>query len=267
MSEQQAGSVRREMIATARATVRVADAEAAAQAVVTAATGRGGYVESMSVHGEAVSRDLEEGGGYEETMSSPPLSDTWVTVRVPADDLPVAIKELSALGEVESSSVSRQDVTEQAVDLRARISALKASVNRLTDLMGKAGKVSELIDVEAALSDRQAELESYQQQLTSLEEQMALSSLTVSLVERSDPVRADPAGFGDGFAAGWNGLVAALNGFVIGLGFLLPWIVVLAIAGGIVWWLLRARRRRRQRSLSEDARSAPETKRGDIADP
>ncbi|MFZ8393369.1 DUF4349 domain-containing protein, partial [Staphylococcus aureus] len=56
---------------------------------------------------------------------------------------------------------------------------------------------------------------------------------------------ADPAGFGDGLVAGWNGLIATLNGVVIGLGFLLPWIVVAAVVVLIVWGVRRIVRKRR----------------------
>ncbi len=75
-----------------------------------------------------------------------------------------------------------------------------------------------------------------------------MSTLTVTLQPRTvEPVEADPAGFGDGLAAGWNGLVATLNGIVVALGFLLPWIVVaLAIAAAI--WGIRVLVRRRRSS-------------------
>ena len=102
-------------------------------------------------------------------------------MRVPADELTGVVDELSALGEVTASSVNRQDVTEQTVDLRARIDAAQASVDRLTELMAQAGSVADLIAAESALAERQATLESYEQQLKSLEGQVAMSSLTVTL--------------------------------------------------------------------------------------
>lgn len=230
----------REMITTAQATVRVDDVAAAARSIGAAAERRGGYVESMNIGHDGVVRS---DGSSPEIM--PYLqSGTWITVRVPADELTGTIDELTGYGTVVSSSISRQDVTEQAVDLRARIDALSASVDRLTELMGKAGSVADLISAESALSQRQAELESYQQQLEGLESQVALSSLTISLIAQTEPVKADPAGFGDGLAAGWNGLVATLNGLVVALGFLLPWLAVAAVAAVIVLAVVRARRRR-----------------------
>jgi hypothetical protein len=247
-SDPDAAVAAREIIATAQATVRVDDVAAAAQAIGSAAAEHGGYVESMNVGQEGVVPTPDpaaNGGVVSDTVPLPaPVTGAWVTVRLPADELTGAIDELSALGTVESSSISRQDVTEQAVDLRARIDALQASVDRLTELMAKAGSVGDLIAAESALSQRQADLESYQQQLKSLEGQVAMSSLTVSLTPAQKAVKADPAGFGDGLAAGWNGLVATLNGIVVGLGFLLPWLVVAAMVGLVVWWIVRMRRRR-----------------------
>lgn len=234
----------RDIIATAQATVRVDDAAASAEAVGAAAEKRGGYVESMNIgkEGAVVSPDRAQN---DIDRAYPVVVGSWVTVRVPADELTGAMDELSALGTVESSSITRQDVTEQTVDLRARVDSLEASVARLTELMAKAGSVGDLLAAESALSERQAELESYQQQLKALDDQVAMSSLTVSLAPKAERVEADPAGFGDGLVAGWNGLIATLNGIVIGIGFLLPWLVIAAIVALAVWGIIRLRTRRR----------------------
>ena len=182
---------------------------------------------------------------------------------MPSDQLDSVVSELSDLGEVTASSINRQDVTEQTIDLRARVAAEQASVDQLTALLAQAQSVSDLVAIESALAERQANLESYQQQLEYLDGQVAMSSLTVTLVPHSEPVEADPAGFTDGLAAGWNGLVATLNGIVIALGFLIPWIVVVGIAALIVWWIVRIVRRRPTRRpvaapAPSDAGAAPE---------
>ncbi|MET0672597.1 MAG: DUF4349 domain-containing protein, partial [Microbacterium pygmaeum] len=169
----------------------------------------------------------------------------WVTVRVPADQLPALVEELSGFGEVTASSVNRQDVTEQTVDLRARVDAAQASVDRMTQILGQAANLTDLIAAESALAERQATLESYQQQLKYYDEQIAMSTLTVSLSTPTEVVTADPAGFGDGLAAGWNGLIATLNGIVIAIGFLLPWIAVTAVVAVLAWGIVRLVRRRR----------------------
>ncbi|MFX5574754.1 DUF4349 domain-containing protein, partial [Acinetobacter baumannii] len=82
------------------------------------------------------------------------------TVRVPATSLQSVMDGLSAVGDVTATSVNRSDVTEQTVDLRARVAAGEASVARLTQLMSQASSVSDLIAAESALADRQAQLDS-----------------------------------------------------------------------------------------------------------
>ena len=235
----------RDIITSASATVSVDDVSVAARTIGNAAVAREGYVESMSVGSNGQVIPMDTGGVVDRSATYPYTPDgAWVTVRVPSEQLSGLVEELSDVGEVTASSVNRQDVTEQTVDLTARITAAQASVDRLVDLMGQAENVADLIAAEAALSERQALLESYQQQLEMIEDQVAMSSLSVTLTPDIETVTADPAGFGDGLAAGWNGLVATLNGIVVALGFLLPWLIVAVVAGLVVWAVVRLARRR-----------------------
>lgn len=255
------GTADRDIITTASASVTVDDVEAAARTISDAAIARGGYVESMNLSADgAPSSAVDPSSGVVyDTMPYPypqPPGNTWITVRVPSDQLTGLVDELAEVGDVTASSVNRQDVTEQTVDLAARIEAAQASVDRLTSLMAQAESVADLIAAESALSERQALLESYQQQLEMLETQVAMSTLTVTLAPEIETVTADPAGFGDGLVAGWNGLVATLNGIVVALGFLLPWLAVAAVAALIVWGIVRIVRRRRQRRRDAAARPA-----------
>lgn len=227
----------REIIANARATVQVDDIAAGVASIGALAEKHGGYVESTDVS-RPVAVDSREPvvdeGGY-----------GWISIRVPSDDLPDVIAALDETGEVVSSSISRQDVTSTAIDLRARVDSTRASVQRLTELMAQSGSVSELIEAEVALTDRQAQLESYEQQLAGLEEQIAMSSLQVELTRAAAPTTADPAGFADGLLAGWNGLVVSLNALVIAAGFALPWLGVAGAVVLVIWLIRRVRRTRR----------------------
>ena len=249
----------RDIIANASATVVVDDVAEASRRIADAAAARDGYVESMSIgqSGMVTQLDPESGVAYDSTSYPYTPDGAWITVRVPAEDLDAVVKELSGVGTVTASSIERYDVTGQTVDLQARIDAAQASVDRLTELMAQAGDLGDLIAAESALAERQATLESYQSELEMLEDQVAMSSVTVTLQPETEVVKADPAGFGDGFMAGWNGLVATLNGIVIALGFLIPWIVVIAVVGVIVWLVLRAVRRRRVAAANVGPVSAP----------
>ena len=234
----EASDAGREIIATANATLQVKDIAKAADAITSLAEQYGGYVESTEV-GKALALD--------DTSAPAPANSGygWISIRVPSADLTDVIAELADSGEVLSSSISRQDVTSVAVDLRARVDATRASVDRLTELMAQSGSVSELIEAEVALTDRQAQLESYEQQLASIDDQVAMSSLSVQLTRTDTTVTADPAGFGDGLLAGWNGLVVSLNALVIAVGFILPWAGIAAVVVLIVWLIRRGIRARR----------------------
>jgi len=232
------GAVEREIIQNAQATVQVVDIRGAADEIAALAEEHDGYVESTNIRTTPV----------EDTTSAQAPPDSGygsISIRVPSADLPDVIKALSSSGKVLASSVSKQDVTASAIDLRARVESSRASVERLTELMSNTATVSELIEAETALAERQAELESYEQQLAALDDQVAMSSLYVDLTRSATPTAADPAGFGDGLLAGWNGLIVSLNALVIAFGFLLPWLAV-ASAVLVIIWLIRRRRHPKQ---------------------
>lgn len=235
----------REVTVTASATLEVPDATEASEQIAAAAQAIGGYVESMSVSADdagaadaPMSDEYLEGGD----VWYPPTSGAWVSVRVPADALDDFTTGLSAFGEVKATQIARDDVTDSARDLRARITALETSVERLQGLIDDSASLTELLAAEEALAARQAELEALKQQLAAIEDRVALSTLTIQLVEPVEVVEADPAGFGDGLTAGWNGFVATLNGIVVAFGFLLPWLVMAGVVVLIVWIVRRRRR-------------------------
>jgi len=58
------------------------------------------------------------------------------------------LADAKKLGTVESMSIRHTDVTSQRVDLDARVEALQTSVNRLLELMGRAGNVADLLAAE-----------------------------------------------------------------------------------------------------------------------
>ncbi|MEV7631007.1 DUF4349 domain-containing protein [Microbacterium sp. NPDC089318] len=232
----------REIIVTAEMTLRVSDAEKTADDIAALAVKHGGFVESASL-----GLDPDAGDIAPEQPREPGTG--WISIRVPAADLDEVMAAVDDDAEVVRSSVSRDDVTAAAVDLRARIDAARASVQRLTELMGKSGSVGDLIEAESALNERQAQLESYEQQLKQLDEQVSLSTLSIQLTEQATATGADPAGFGDGLLAGWNGLIAGLNGLMVVIGFLLPWLGVAALVLLLIWLI----RRRRPRVATDEA--------------
>jgi hypothetical protein len=221
----------RQVVTTASASVAVDDPADAAQQVSELVESAGGRVEERS---EFAGSGEDDGEG----------ASADLVVRVPSDELTGLLADLEDVGDVESRSVSRSDVTSTAVDLDARISALQTSVARLQTLIDRAASTADLLAAEKALSDRQGELESLQSQRALLADQVELSTLEVHLQPSGVAPAGGPDGFVDGLGTGWRALTSALGAAVVVLGVLLPWLVVAAVVGAAVLVPLRMARRR-----------------------
>lgn len=221
----------RQVITTASASLAVEDPARAAQQVSERVESVGGRVDERTEYAGS-GPDGAEGGTAD------------LVVRVPADELTGVLADLEDLGDVESVSVSRSDVTATVVDLDARISALQTSVARLQALMDTAATTEALLAAEEALSERQEQLESLQSQRALLADQVELSTLSVHLA----PFGVAPAGgldtFLDGLGTGWRALASAVGAAVVVLGVVLPWLAVAAVLATGVLVPVRLSRRR-----------------------
>lgn len=195
-----------------------------------------------------VDRVAELGGRVDQRTENPGTVDNDphanLVVRIPATDTDAFIDGLSDLGEITQVGTNRDDVTLQWQDLDARITALRASVDRLRDLMARAANTADLIAAEEALADRQAELDSLTGQRRYLDDQISLSTLTVDIRSTAEQTGEDgPTNFWAGVVDGWNSLFAWLKGAVVFIGQVLPWVLFLALLGAIVGALVGLARR------------------------
>ncbi|WP_409329562.1 DUF4349 domain-containing protein [Trujillonella humicola] len=220
----------RQVVATATATVVVDDPAEGADQVGELVAAAGGRVEERT-EWAASGTDADD-------------ATAELVVRVPAGELDGVLDDLTGVGDVQSVSVTRSDVTAAVVDLDARITALQTSVGRLLALLDGAADTAALLAVESTLADRQGQLESLQAQRAFLADQVALSTLTVRLVREGVPPAGGPDGFVEGLGAGWRGLTAALSGAVLVLGVLLPWLLVAVPVAGLALVGVRRTRRR-----------------------
>ena len=219
----------RQVVTTATASLAVEDPARGARRVSELAESAGGRVDERTE--QAASR---EGDGAAADL----------VVRVPSAALTGVLADLEDLGDVESVSVSRSDVTTTAVDLDARISALRTSVTRLQTLMDGAATTEALLAAEKALSERQEELESLQSRRALLADQVELSTLTVHRRPFGVAPPGGPDGFLDGLGTGWRALVSVLGAAVIALGVLLPWLAAGGLVTAAVLAVVRLARRR-----------------------
>ncbi|MEO9015550.1 MAG: DUF4349 domain-containing protein [Terrimesophilobacter sp.] len=172
-----------------------------------------------------------------------PTDRAQLTLRIPSAVLTDTLAELKKLGTVQDSSLTSQDVTAQSQDLDARVGALRTSVDRLVALMAKANSTADLIAIESALSERQANLEGLEAQKRVLDSQVQLATITLDLHSEADAPAVTPDTFLSGLATGWSAFVGFFAGVVVVLGVLVPWIVLAALISAGTLVVLRIRRK------------------------
>jgi hypothetical protein len=233
------GAVQRQLVRTAQLTVEVGDPVTAVRQVRTAAASVGGFV-------------TEEQSGD---------TGSWLVLRVPTDALDRLIDEVTGYGHVTSRSSQVLDATEQVVDLDARVATQTASVARVRGLLAEARSIGDVVAIESELARREAELDSLTRRLAAVRDQVAMSTLTVDLRGPGavPPPDARPApGFLDGLAAGWEGLRVIGSVAAAVVGFVVPFLPVLAVLAGFVLLGRRiVRTRRTPAAAGVSGRSGP----------
>ena len=105
-----------------------------------------------------------------------------ITFRVAAENFDEAIAALHGLAvDVRAESTSGQDVTEEYVDLTARLNNLEAAEAQLLILMAQSGNVSEILEVQRELVKTRGEIEQTKGRMQYLEQSSAMSYISVTL--------------------------------------------------------------------------------------
>jgi hypothetical protein len=222
----------RSIIYTGSITVRVEDVNIAAARASGLATAAGGFV----------------GGDKRSGAPGTGPADATLELRVPAPKFAAVVDQLAGLGVEEQRGINTEDVTEQTVDLDARIATQQARVDSGRRLLAQAKSLNDLVMLEREVATREADLASLQGKKRRLADLTALSTITVVLVDpgavaQPPKKEEDPAGFLTGLENGWKGLLASLTVLLTVLGWLLPWLLAIGLPVWGILWLLRRYRR------------------------
>ncbi len=105
-----------------------------------------------------------------------------ITIRVPADKFADAVAQIGAMAEqIDRKEVNGQDVTEEYVDLEARLKNLEATEAQLQRIMEEATTTEDVLTVYQELSRVRGEIEQVKGRMKYLQTAAAMSSITVSL--------------------------------------------------------------------------------------
>ena len=210
----------RKLLRTARLSIRVDSVDRAARALTAQLETLGGFVAAEST--------LD----YDERNRS-------MTFRVPSERLDAMIAAVEGLAEkVESREVSVVDRTTEYVDIAARLSTQRALAARLQELLKRAQKVSEVIEVEREFARVTAEIEAFEARLKSIDRDATYATLEVQLLGTYQPIVSRDSFWADFKESFVDGL-RLVRGFALVLVSLWPFLL---IAGVGAWWWLRRRR-------------------------
>ncbi len=163
---------------------------------------------ALSLGGDVIG--VSESGGKDNHLAS-------LTLRVPSDRFTDALRQLRALdGEVVSSTVDGKDVTDQFVDLKARLSAKQSEEQRYTALLARANTIDEILKVDVALASVRTQIEQLQGQVNSIASRTEFSTIVMTVTPAAATVVTPPASAWDPsktIAAALKTLAVLLQGF------------------------------------------------------
>ncbi len=185
----------------------------------------------------------------------------YVTVRVPADKFSAFVDEVSAIGTVRYQAETTDDVTQQHIDLKARLENLRAEETRLREFFDAAKNVSDMLAIETELGRVRGEIESLDAQVKFLERQAAMATVTIDLSEPQAIVRpsGEDWGFGDAVTTGFRGAAGAIQLLIVITITLSPYLLIIAILFFVIRAIVRSRRAKRTMTGDTVSSDAPET--------
>jgi Domain of unknown function (DUF4349) len=234
------------IIYTADLTLKVKDVTASATSATSIVTAVGGYVSGEQ-------EVIPHGGGTPQVT---------LTLKIPVSQYHPTLAKLSALGRQITFSQQAQDVTQEVADVASRVTSAQDAIRQLRALLGKAGSVGALLQVQDEINAQESALEALQAQQSALAHETSYATVTVTLfghhlaVVKKHKKKTAAGGFGAGLRAGWHALVAVVTWLLAAIGALLPFLIPVAVIAAIVWEIRRRLARRRHSPAGEPPAAA-----------
>ncbi|MBT0607122.1 DUF4349 domain-containing protein [Aequorivita echinoideorum] len=158
-----------------------------------------------------------------------------MVIRVPSENFQPFLDNVSkAVEYFDQKEISRQDVSEEFVDLEARLSAKRELEKRYLELLKQAKNVKEMLEIERELSIIREEIEAKQGRLQFLQNQVSLSTINLHFYKTTADTGVTQS-YGqkmkNAFFGGWNGISV----FFLGMLYLWP----LFLLASLVFLFLR----------------------------
>jgi hypothetical protein len=218
------------VIRTATLRIVAKDFDGVRSAVEAVVTQANGFIDEMTITGDTSTARALRG-----------------TLRVPGDRLPDTLARLRRLGQVVEDAQGSQDVTDQIVDLDARLASARATERRLADLLkNRTGKLSDVLEVEREMTRVRLEIERLDAQRTNIGKRVTYAAVTIEIMEeRKAGLDSGPLSLASRIRIAFaDGLESALESIVGTVLFLLrigPTLMVWGLVVVAAWLVRRAR--------------------------
>lgn len=171
------------------------------------------------------------------------IRSATLEVKVPAFRFDELTEGLKPLGRLQFVNVAAQDVSEEFVDLTARVENARRLEDRIVELLRtRTGKLQDVLSVERELARVREEIERMEGRLRFLKTSAQLSTLSINLFEPPPLVASHPGHsvIAEAFKAAWRNFVGVIAGVIASLGFIAPGVI---FAWGALVLVKRYRRR------------------------
>jgi len=177
-------TIDRKIIRNADLALEVSSTVEAQQKVTAIAESVGGFV----VTSEAKQRENSD--------PSQRVVDIKLVVRIPSNQFNSALAQIEKLASnLTQRNITGQDVTEEFIDLEARIRTQKALELQFLEIMKQANKVADALEVHRQVAEVRTEIEKLEGRKRFLENQSSLSTITVNM-STPRPIVVSASGFG-----------------------------------------------------------------------
>ena len=172
-------------------------------------------------------------------------------LRVPQARLETTLDALTELGTMQNRTITAEDVSNQLVDLSARLRNLRKSEQMVLKIMDRSGTVGEVLNASRELSNIRESIERLDAQFKNLQNQVAYSTITLNLEAAVSSSGKPQLSIGLRVRETWGQATQAVNEFTFGLIQLGLWLLafspylLLVLAGGALGYM----RLHKQKSL------------------
>jgi hypothetical protein len=177
-----------------------------------------------------------------------------MTVRVPAEKFDETLNEIRKTGtRVVGETVKGQDVTEEFIDIEARLRAQKALEQQFVEIMKQAKTVEDALDVQRQLAEVRGEIEKIEGRKRFLENQASLSTIKIRL-QTPAAISASSTGFfyrlTESLSSGFDFALNFILGFITFVIAILPFLLFIVLP---IYLVLRYfwKKSRKQKTASE----------------